>query len=170
MIEKGILAACGIVLLGLMYCVKPESYPIEPKIEFSRFSRDTISPSDSFSVFINFTDGDGDIGPDPDAPTQVDTFCVTPDSVILKNQRFNFFYRDSRDKCIQYAATPYLSPTGKYKGIKGDIEVKLNASCKRVCSSSPCQDTVSYEIILKDRAGHVSNTITTSKLILKGCI
>ena len=44
--------------LGLASCLKPESFPNEPSIEFVDFT----ALGDSGRLTFNFTDGDGDIG------------------------------------------------------------------------------------------------------------
>lgn len=159
-----------LVFLGLSACTVPkEHFPIEPVLTFSNFSRNTVARLDTFTVIMDFTDGDGDIGVSAGINPRNDTICVTPDSVIITNPGFNLFYRDLRDSCVQFTQTAYYEPAKGEEAIKGQVVVTITASCKRVCSSQPCADTAVYEFLLRDRAGHYSAWTRTAGVVITGC-
>lgn len=149
--------------------MKQEQYPNEPIITFKEYSRSTIVALDTFSMIISFTDGDGDIGITSGTPPRNDTICITPFDVTITNPGFNFFYRDLRDSCTQFARTEYFEPTGKNKSIKGEVVIRLGAYCKKQCSTPGCSDTARFELLLRDRAGNLSNKVVTPPLVITGC-
>lgn len=159
-------------LLGtLLYgcTVKEEQFPTIPALTFLEYSKSTITNGDTFSMTIGFTDGDGDIGIVAGTPPRNDTVCVTPESIIITNPGFNFFYKDLRDNCTQFARTEYYQPTGKNKSIRGQVVIRLGAFCKKVCTVPGCSDTVRFELVLRDRAGNLSNRLVTPPLEITGC-
>ena len=161
----GILCLACFAAFTAQFCVKPPDYPIEPVIEFKSVSKSVLrqrplSPNNPDSVVVNFsyTDGDGDLGyPDNDPTTSV-------------------FFRDERDQFGSERKLPYVDPQGAGNGISGDISVVLPTTCcintspegiKTACENVPITtDTLIYIITIKDRAGHVSNEIRTSPIVL----
>jgi hypothetical protein len=159
-----------LVMFAIGSCtVKQEQYPDEPIITFKEYSRTTIAALDTFSMVITFTDGDGDIGITDGIPPRNDTVCVTPYNVIITNPGFNFFYKDLRDSCTQFARTEYYEPEGNNKSIKGEVVIRLGAFCKKQCSVAGCNDTARFELLLRDRAGNLSNKVITPPLVITGC-
>lgn len=139
-------------------CVSRPDFPVEPVLEFISMDKNQMAQNsfntDSIRVTFSFTDGDGDLG-DRDS--------------------LNIFIRDNRDQYIaaQYRL-PELPPEGAGRGVRGEITVTIYTTC---CiypdGTPPCEaslkyptDTLRYEIFMKDRAGHVSNTIETDPIIL----
>jgi hypothetical protein len=149
--------------------VSNEQFPIEPHIAFKSFSRDIVADMDSITLTAEFTDGDGDIGVPASVTPRADTICVTPESVIVTNPGFNFFYKDLRDSCTQFTRTAYYQPEKGKESIRGEVDIRLGAFCKKVCGTPGCSDTAQFEIYLKDRAGHISNKVTTGKFVITGC-
>ena len=159
-----------LLILGLGTCTVPkESFPVEPSLSFASFSKQSVERLDTFTITMNFTDGDGDIGVPAGANPRNDTVCVTPDSIIITNPGFNLFYRDLRDSCVQFTQTAYYESAKGDEAIKGQVVVTITASCKKVCTSQPCQDTAVYEFLLRDRAGHYSQWTRTSGIVVTGC-
>ena len=153
-----------ILACTLFSCIKPPNYSIIPNIQFQSVSSPVAMANFPDTITFSFTDGDGDIGVNTSSG---DTICNTcglkhGDSSCLRLQAFNVFLIDSRDSCISTFASANVQPTGKYKGISGNIQVITTMSNTR-CFSCPCavNDTVVYAIILRDMAGHLSNTIHT---------
>ncbi len=161
-----------LVVIGfsLHSCVKAPSYPIEPHIEFKSVSSSFTYSGYPDTLTFSFTDGDGDIAPDGSSTDTCDLCGLKRgDSTCLHRlSAFNIFVIDNRDTCINTYATADIRPSGKYKGISGDIQV-ITAVNSHACIQCPCSsgngfDSVSYTIILKDRAGHLSNLIRTSTI------
>jgi hypothetical protein len=139
-------------------CSKPPNYPIEPIIKFERMTKTALKQSstngDSLKVTFSFTDGDGDLG---------------------SNDSLNLFVIDKRDGFLSNKyKIPYITASGASNGISGEIEFVLFTTCCYFPNGqSPCtpslvypKDTVTYDIYLKDRAGHKSNIIQTLPIIL----
>ena len=159
-----ILLACS-----LFSCVKPPSYSIIPHIEFQSVSESNALANYSDTITFSFTDGDGDISVVTGQTDSNTNNCGLQqgDSSMLHLPAFNVFLIDSRDQCISTYASANVQPTGKYKGISGTIEVITSMSNLK-CLTCPCtiNDTVTYAIILKDMAGHLSNTVHTTPVIV----
>ena len=157
-----ILLACS-----LFSCVKPPSYSIIPHIEFQSVSSSHAPANLSDTITFSFTDGDGDIGVTSSSTDSITNTCALQqgDSSALHLPAFNVFLIDSRDQCISTYASANVQPAGKYKGISGTIQVITSMSNLK-CLSCPCaiNDTVTYAIILKDLAGHLSNTVHTTPI------
>ncbi|HRI58874.1 MAG TPA: hypothetical protein PK228_04105 [Saprospiraceae bacterium] len=155
-----------IVTTGLFqFCVQPPNYPDEPVIEFVSLSKNVMRQTklgpDTVLVMFNFTDGDGDLGSQDNEP--------------------NIFIEDGRDSFLKDPyAIPYIEPQGAGNGISGMITIALPTTCCiypdiNGIKFPPCDtsknapqqlDTVFYRIYIKDRAGNVSNKITTDPITL----
>ncbi|MCC6280482.1 MAG: hypothetical protein IT262_07780 [Saprospiraceae bacterium] len=160
----GILCLAAFAAVTAQFCVKPPDYPIEPVIEFKSVSKSVmrqrgLAPNnpDSILVTFSYTDGDGDLGyPDSDPTTSI-------------------FFKDGRDQFGSERKLPYVDPQGAGNGISGEISVMLPSTCcidttgdiPTACQSvSITTDTLVYLITIRDRAGHVSNEIKTSPIVL----
>lgn len=162
----GILCLSVFAGITAQFCVKPPDYPVEPVIEFKSVSTSTMRQSalasndpDSVVVSFTYTDGDGDLGyPDDDPTTSV-------------------FFRDQRDQFPSERKLPFVDPQGAGNGISGEISVVLPSTCcihvdpvegtKTACELVPVTtDTLVYVITIRDRAGHTSNEIRTSPILL----
>lgn len=149
-----------LLLVILFSCTQPPDYPPEPVIEFSHLSRSFMSqgfgPEDSIVMTISFTDGDGDLG-------------STDDSLDV-------FVTDTRlDAAPLTYKLPFVPLQGTGNGISGDISITLPTTCCIFPNNipPPCntlasfpQDTVVYEVFIKDRAGNESNRVLTDGIIL----
>jgi hypothetical protein len=163
--KRVIFAGLLIIIPFLIYsCVKVEKLPATPSITFTSFETydyvDTLGNQDRVGKLkFHFQDGDGDLG--LNAPT-------TPgeDSV---NLFFNMF-RVTGGGLVPAADNdplkpspyriPYLTQIGQNQVLTGTISVTF-----LYLFYSPA-DTIEYEFYIKDRAGHVSNTISTCEIIL----
>ncbi len=56
--------------------------------------------------------------------------------------------------------TPYLTPDGQYKALDGEIKARLRSAPLY----APSHTVVKFEITLRDRAGHLSNMVTTNEI------
>ncbi len=141
------------------FCTTPPDYPIVPHIDFQSMSKTTMrqgfGSEDSVYVTFSFTDGDGDLGTSPSDPTlNVFTFSR------LFNQATDSF------------RIPFVPVQGTKNGISGTIQLRLLTTCCK--SLEPCKpskthpvDTLIYDISIKDRAGHLSNVISTPPILLR---
>ncbi|MBU6343102.1 MAG: hypothetical protein KGS48_16525 [Bacteroidetes bacterium] len=155
----------AIFLLFPGSCVKPPDYPDTPVITYKSMSKTQMKQGtqgeDSLTVVFSYTDGDGDLGfPDNDSQASI-------------------FIQDARDSFPKFSyKIPYIEPQGTGNGISGDISIVLPTSCciyttpagiKLSCNKVPQSfktDTLLYKIRIMDRAGHMSNTISTEKITL----
>jgi hypothetical protein len=158
---KVILVGLAVVSTALNSCVKEKDFPVTPAIEFKQYNE---FGRDSADCIIKFKDGDGDIGvmegdTVPDLRMKYLYFDTTTNSFLpldndLTNLGFDTLFSDYR--------VPNLTPNGQYKALDGEIKVKLRSTP----IYDPTHFRVKWEITLKDRAGHISNTVTTNEIIL----
>jgi hypothetical protein len=124
----------------LLFSSCEEDQPIYseiPEIVFVSISSTNVNSTDPLRFRISYTDGDGDLGENTDGVS----------NLFLMDNRFSTQYK---------FRIKQLSPaTGII--IKGNIEVEL-VSAKL---TGPAPQTAVFSIYLVDRAGHVSNTVTS---------
>ena len=163
-------AAFVYIFLGftLFSCVKPPTYSVIPAIQFVSVSSSNIISGFADTITFSFTDGDGDIGVNTSSTDTVCNVCglKTGDSSCLQLPAFDVFVIDGRDSCIATYASANVQPSGKYKAISGTIEVITQAYNTKCFGGCPCaiNDTVTFAVILRDMAGHLSNTIHTTPI------
>lgn len=158
------VAACALaVLASLASCLRPPEYPLEPVLTFEGISRDSmlqgVGTEDSISVFLSFTDGDGDINP---------SNAVEMPNVILVNRR-------SLDTVTTFQLDP-IPEEGAENGISGDLRLRVYTTCCDYPPSVPefpCEpsnnfpvDTLLLEAYMVDRAGNESNRVDVAPIYL----
>ena len=141
---------------GFYSCKKKDKYPAEPEISFTAFEK---FGADSAHLIISFTDGDGDIG-----LTQADS---------TEPYLFNFFtkyYQKKNGVLVEKVLPiplnfriPVLNSGKKSKSLEGDILITF---LKPYYFPTTTQDTILYEIYIKDRALHESNIVRTDEIIV----
>ncbi len=151
-------------LLGLISsCTQGPNLSDIPYLEYQMLSKDTIDQSvstdDSFVLFLHLEDGDGDIGNESD------------ESV------FNLFIIDNRtgEDYDQPVQIPKIPESVSKRGVLIDLELTLFPTCCRFPDSTiPCEpstsnplDSLTMSIHLVDRAGNMSNVVTTDWLYLR---
>jgi hypothetical protein len=159
-------------------CIKAPSYSIIPHIEFVSVSSNyvyafpngsggVLNPTDT--ITFSFTDGDGDIGINS-TDTDTSHLCglQTGDSSILHSPVFNVFLIDTRTNCVTPFRSANVPPPGKYKGISGNILVITQVTSNKCIVPMPTcpNDTVIFGIVIHDMAGHLSNIIQTTPIII----
>ncbi len=135
------------VLLLTLSCKKEtiEFDPI-PKIEFIGISPTVANEyTDSITVTLKYNDGDGDLG---ENATGVKNCFVTDNRIGITYQ-----YRIRQ-----------LAPDGTAIPIEGNLNIELGG--QGITNNSTSQ-SASYTIFVKDRAGHQSNSITTSSITIR---
>jgi len=164
-----------IVLLSVIInsCKTNEVYPVIPAIEYkSHYFIQNNNAKDSLIVLIfSFKDGDGDIG-----LGQADTlppFNSVTDSIgnPINKYYYNLYidYFEQVNGKMQNVTNPFssdtlrysfrvqnLTPEGKHKAIRGEIEVKIEPS-----PYPSSRDTVMYSLYIFDRALNESNVTVT---------
>ena len=166
--------SCALFIFFLASCSKSEDYPVEPRIELIGWNKvKTDQGKDSIiRININFTDGDGDIGLSPEdtaSPFRLsDRFFYTlfVDIYSIENGQAEKMLIPGLDPLSYFRDTvhfhqrlPNITPEGKNKNIKGDLEVSTSFFVMKINGLQP--DSVFYRITLYDRQLHASNTLQT---------
>jgi len=155
--------AIGLVLGS---CRKIVQLPPEPYIEFQNFT--VIDTSDILGNFLKggrlkiyFEDGDGDLGLRAAETGEEDTTNL-----------FLTMYRKTGGKMVPVPdddlmkpsdyRIPYMERTGNNKILKGTIAVTF----LYLFYDPADNDTIIYDIYIRDRAGNNSNTVSTSEIAL----
>lgn len=129
----------------LFSCKKDEKVEISttPAIEFVSISPGTaVEYQDKITIVVSYKDGDGDLGENaPDVK--------------------NLFLTDSRNNVTYQYRVSQLAPAGQAVAIQGSLVVELKNTAIVNGSTS---EAVSYSVYVKDRAGNVSNTVSTSAI------
>ena len=100
---------------------------------------------DSLVFMISYIDGDGDIGHEnPDS-----------NSVFLTDNRVPF--------TMQYHVAP-VTPAGPNLVTRGDLAIVLNNAI--ILNAASTEETVTFDIQLKDKAGNWSNNLTTPTITI----
>lgn len=157
-----------LILMCIVSCVKQKDFPVEPVIMFDQFVNYTgrNGTIDSADCTIKFTDGDGDVG------------IMKGDLISQDNLKMKYLYKNPidghfypidaidsttvMDTLFFSYRIPNLTPNGQYKALDGSIKVKLRTSPVFY----PGHHVVKFEITLCDRAGHLSNRITTNEITI----
>ncbi len=166
----------GLIVLVLLTgaCKKYEEFPPEPVIKYLDFImlRDSEGIDQRGVLKFSYTDGDGNIGlysEDTVAPYDYNLFIKYFE---LQNGVFKEIFLITptyiNDSTIVYdTATfngriPILTPAGKNKAIRGEIEDTLNVN--NILSPF---DTIKFEVYIMDRDLNRSNTIATPPIVVK---
>ena len=166
--KKAVAAFLFLVIIlsaALSGCIKEESYPIIPEIEFLSFEKvyDTGQYAIRGILTISFQDGDGDIGlNDSDTLPPYDK-----NGQYYYNYVITYFEKQKGEYKKIDLNPPYsyripvLTPLNPDKAIKGMITDTLDLNPK------PLFDTIKLEAFIHDRRLHKSNVITTPEIVLK---
>jgi len=150
-------------ILALGSCGKLEMLPAEPRIEFENFS--VFDTNDILGNEVRggqlkfyFEDGDGDLG----LLSQAEAGEEDYDSINL----FVTLYRINNGSVTPAAPgdpyyptgfrIPFMERTGRNKILRGHISVQFTYFFYSE------EDSIKYDFFIKDRAGNISNTVSTS--------
>jgi hypothetical protein len=153
-------------------CLKPESYPDEPEIAYKDFK----ILGDSAILSIDFVDGDGDIGLNPeDIQSPYDAGSFYHYNLYLE------YFEMMEGQWVKGTTDPAgdnfptgdtlnfsfriknITPTGQNKTLKGIINVTLEPVFYNILSNH--NDTIKFRVSLIDRALNVSNFIETPAIV-----
>jgi hypothetical protein len=159
---KPVRALPGLCILALSIflmtgCEKDDNLPVIPEISFKTLEKFPSQNAgiDSLVLTFSFEDGDGDIG-SPDSDTISRDIFVT----LFEKQNGTFVPIVFADTLLLTYRMPYLEPSGNNSSLIGDVVISYLGYLIGVPN-----DTVRYDVYIRDRAGHKSNTITTSEII-----
>lgn len=169
-----------IIICALSSCLKVAPYTAVPQIKFGSVSSSYVTIGGIDTITFTFTDGDGDVAPNP-AYASIDNCITGGDSSVLYRNYDNIILFPSNDCTPGVYASPALeSPSGN-KNLSGQIKIYqliTSSKCLKCASAGDTcgipsgagnpQDTVTYTIYLRDLAGHLSNAIKTTPVIT-GC-
>ncbi|MCW3463885.1 hypothetical protein [Chitinophaga nivalis] len=137
------------LVAGFFYACKKDGVGPKPIVTFKSYSVDSITPAtNDMTIFLNVEDGDGDIE---------DT--LTLGTIILSH------FKDGK---IDTAWTPKSMPEiGRSKGLNVKAEVRIPLQTIEIKFSDYVtipKDSINFSIIIKDRAGNISDTLITPKI------
>lgn len=154
------------ILALLAGCANSPDFPDVPEISYLGSSKSSMIQNslntDSIFITISFTDGDGDIGSTEEIQDQ------------------NLFITDNRTgESYDRFRIPGIPEQGAANGISGEITLRLFTTCcifpegtpndPQPCDAPPDFPTneLTLDISIMDRAGNMSNTVTTDPIILQ---
>ncbi len=135
-----------VVIILAIGCSKDSATGGAPSIKLISISSDSVKEfKDSLVVVLEYTDMDGDIGEsDPDK-----------NSLQIKDRRLS--------EADFYFVKP-LAPPGSEILIKGQIAVQIK---NLFLLGTGNAEITKLDIKLRDRAGHWSNSVSTSDIVIK---
>lgn len=147
-------------------CRKIEHLPPEPKIEFRYF--EVFDTTDILGntcqggrLNFYFEDGDGNLGLPPPDGTHSDTTNLFLTLFRKTNGRMTEVGANDILRPSNYRI-PYMDRQGQNKILRGTISVTF----LYLFYSPESHDTIRYDFYIKDRAGNISNTESTSEIFL----
>ena len=188
---SGLAALLALAGAGTSSCLTPPDYPVEPTISFNNVKLNRILPTngntieqDELVFTLDFQDGDGDLGLDPNdllvPPFTIKTgghnntgfhkniFIQVFKKVNGGSGGFIKYVTPLQPQGSQDTTFPRLdgSIDGKPAPLRGSMTYKLPPLLLNSGVGYNTGDEVRYEISILDRAMHVSNVITTSSVVL----
>ena len=160
------LLVFGLLLTLMAACVSEPEYPDEPFIEYLSVSKNNVTQGDSILLTFSFTDGDGNFGKSnvSNANCSSNNCEYLSDSTCFKDAFYSCYIIDLRDSCFSSIALPDVEPSGNIKAVSGEMDVVVPPIfCK--CFGCP-NDTVQYQIVVKDRAANYSNSIESDLIYI----
>jgi hypothetical protein len=158
-------------------------FKVEPQIEFARWEPPKVRESGGLgggdsvaTLFIQYKDGDGDLGAknDNDPPNMFLT-DLRPELPItdLVSRDTTINGRDTTvvDTIVAYDGKlnyrlPNMTPEARKPSIQGEIGVELSG-LTRLSAGKGQNDTLRFRLYIEDRAGNKSNEIVTEPLIIQ---
>ena len=179
------ITALVVLAAGFTSCLKKETYPVIPAIEYKSF---TALSADKALLVFTFTDGDGDIGLKPTENLN--------DSLYYYNLYIQTYYKNYqgifKDTTIYYQSSyvvhvpkpypnghdstvyttkvdtglirqriQYITNNNKDKALKGEIYVDLNGYRQR-----SFHKIIKYKFWMYDRSKNKSNVVETPELVI----
>lgn len=145
-------------------CQKQENYPLGPVITYKEFA---INSSDgSATLQISFTDGYGTIGYQGEQSPPPNFYIE-----LLRDSAGHFVpvFTSNTDPVLGDTLgipynVPYVTQSGREKGLSGQIQVALVAKGQGIWYIYP-DSTYEYRMWLIDAGKHISNRVTTPPIV-----
>ena len=136
-----------IYLFFLLFSCKKDKkeYEAAPVITFKSISPSPVTEYQPILITFEYTDGDGDLG---------------ENNANVKN----LFVTDNRIGITYSYRIQQLSPANSIIAIQGTMEAKIENA---VITNNAVEQYVNYSLYVTDRAGHKSNIITTTDVLIK---
>jgi hypothetical protein len=150
-------------VLLLVSCIKIQTLPDEPRIEYRSFA--VFDTTDILGNNLKagrlkfyFEDGDGDMGYlSPEAGEETDSINLFFTLYRMKDGAMNPAPENDPFKPSGYRI-PYMERLGQNKILKGTISVTF------MYLFYSEGDTIRYDFYIRDRAGNLSNTVSSSNI------
>jgi hypothetical protein len=163
----GLLLLFLALSFGISSCFKEPEFSFTPAIEYRDFSKDILldkfigANKDSIVINVHFQDGDGDLGLGEEAKAdaqQIDDYNYIIRPYRMKNGIFEPY-------------EPLLPLSGYFPLLKldekpGPLEGTLSYTIQFFHSFTPKNDTLRFDIQIKDRAGNFSNITQTEPIVV----
>lgn len=165
------------LVLGMFACKKKEVYPAIPSIQYeeSFFYQNAEGVDTAMILVFSFKDGDGDLGLDGKDTLAPFNAVLDANGKNLNPYYYNLKidYLEKINGNFQYVTLPFssdtlrysfrfenITPEGRHKAIRGNIEIRISPSP----FPNP-SDTVMYQFYIYDRALNKSNTAVSIPLV-----
>jgi hypothetical protein len=136
----------ALAILVVSGCTKEEALPSEPEIELLSITPlELVQFEDNISLRIKYRDGNGDLGDE------------NPDADVLR-------VKDSRLSEPDWYHVQPLAPVGSDVAIEGELDITLNTL---FLLGNGSQESTTFSIRIRDRAGNFSNEIVTPVILIK---
>ncbi len=150
-------------------CFNTPEYPNTPEIEFAsiksepQLQQHSGAYLDSIRIVVRYKDGDGDLG-----YTQAEKDSLSKLDVVNYNYILRQF-RKSGGKYVEFI--PQDTYSGFYQKISPDKPGPLEGTISYNLNIYHCcypyrNDTIRFEVQIRDRAGNLSNTVTTDSVVV----
>lgn len=159
-----VLSVFFFLLLASLSCVKIETLPPEPRIEYRSFTVfDTIildNDTKGGKLKFYFEDGDGDLGLNAPGNEENNDSINLFLTLYRKNNGIMSLAPDDDPLKPAGYRIPYMERLGQNKILKGTI----SATFYYLFFSE--NDTIKYDFYIKDRAENISNIASTGEIVI----
>ncbi|MEM8897008.1 MAG: hypothetical protein AAGC85_02850 [Bacteroidota bacterium] len=163
MIKRKNIISVLVVLVGLagifsVSCNNDPGFPAEPSLEFLSLTPDTVQDQrDSMVLRLRFTDGDGNLGSDDNGVFNL---------VVVDRRLYADEFPLTEEQATLNYTLPDLTPDTKNPAIQGIINVEIAPTAIRLALQGASQDVTTFDVFITDRDDNVSNTITTTPVVI----
>ncbi|QNR22705.1 hypothetical protein [Croceimicrobium hydrocarbonivorans] len=171
-----ILILASLSLFLIIACEQNQKFGDVPSLSWRkanfRYLGDTADNRRVVDLTVYFTDGDGDIGREDENSSDTcdlanySRFLERYDLFIYYYEQVNGEYREitPQDSCLPFHnILPNLTPTGQNKTLEGEITTPFDYANFPVNNT----DSIRFEFLLVDRAGHESSRIIGKSISIK---